>query len=79
MTNSSDEIDLFELFNILRKYKTSIFLILIFSIILGLIFNFSFKQPYEVSVKTFHNYHPVSSFHECKFNQVCMNKKLINF
>jgi len=79
MTNSSDEIDLFEIFNILRKYKTSIFLILIFSIILGLIFNFSFKQPYEVRIKIFYNYHPVSSFHECRFNQNCMEKKTDQF
>jgi len=79
LTNSSDEINLFELFNILRKYKTSIFLILIFSIILGLIFNFSFKQPYEVRIKTFYNYHPVSSFHECQFNQICMDKKTDQF
>ena len=79
MANSSDEINLFELFNILRKYKTSIFLILIFSIILGLIFNFSFKQPYEVRIETVYNYHTVSSFHECQFNQVCMNKKTDQF
>jgi len=79
MTNSSDEIDLFEIFNILRKYKTSIFLILIFSIIVGLIFNFSFKQPYEVRIKTFYNYHPVSTFHECQFNQSCMDKKTDQF
>ena len=82
MANSSDEINLFELFNILRKYITSIFLILIFSIILGLIFNFSFKQPYEVRIKTFYNYHPVSSFHECQFDQNhsnCMDKKTDHF
>jgi len=79
MTNSSDEIDLFELFNILRKYKTSIFLILIFSIILGFILNFSFKQPYDVSIKVVYNYHPVSSFHECQFNQNCMDKKTDQF
>ena len=79
MANSSDEINLFELFNILRNYKTSIFLILIFSIILGLIFNFSFKQPYEVRIKIFYNYHPVSSFHECQFNQNCMDKKTEQF
>jgi len=79
LTNNSDETDLFELFNILRKYKTSIFLILIFSIILGLIFNFSFKQPYEVRIKIFYNYHPVSSFHECRFNQNCMEKKTDQF
>ena len=79
MTNSSDEIDLFDLFNILRKYKTSIFSILIFSIILGLIFNFSFKQPYEVRIETVYNYYPVSSFHECQFNQACMYKKTDQF
>ena len=79
MTNSSDEIDLFEIFNILRKYKTSIFLILIFSIILGFILNFSFKQPYDVSIKVVYNYHQVSSFHECQFDQSCMDKKTDQF
>ena len=71
MTNEQVELDLFQLFRVLKKYKASIFFLIATSICFGLIFNVFYKPQFDVKVEYSYNYFPLGIHQQCKSNLSC--------